>query len=38
MHGTEVERRYRDARNLRIGGGATKVLTDLAVKLLGCLR
>jgi acyl-CoA dehydrogenase len=35
MHGTEVERHYRDARNLPIGGGATEVLTDLAAKLLG---
>ena len=29
MHGTEVERHYRDARILPIGGGATEVLTDL---------
>ena len=35
MHGTEVERHYRDARLLPIGGGATEVLTDLAAKLLG---
>ena len=35
MHGTEVERHYRDARILPIGGGATEVLTDLAAKLLG---
>jgi acyl-CoA dehydrogenase len=35
MHGTEVERHYRDARILPIGGGATDVLTDLAAKLLG---
>ena len=34
-HGTEVERHYRDARILPIGGGATEVLTDLAAKLLG---
>ena len=34
MHGTEVERHYRDARILPIGGGATEVLTDLAAKLL----
>ena len=33
MHGTEVERHYRDARILPIGGGATEVLTDLAA---GC--
>lgn len=35
MIGTEVERHYRDARLLGIGGGATEVLTDLAAKLLG---
>ncbi len=35
MHGTEVERHYRDARVLPIGGGATEVLTDLAARLLG---
>jgi len=35
MHGTEVERHYRDARILPIGGGATDVLTDLAARLLG---
>ncbi|PUA81337.1 acyl-CoA dehydrogenase family protein [Nocardioides currus] len=35
MHGTEVERHYRDARILPIGGGATEVLTDLAATLLG---
>jgi acyl-CoA dehydrogenase len=35
MRGTEVERHYRDARLLPIGGGATEVLTDLAAKLLG---
>lgn len=35
MHGTEVERHYRDARILPIGGGASEVLTDLAAKLLG---
>jgi len=38
MHGTEVERHYRDARLLPIGGGATEVLTDLAAKLLGYTR
>ena len=32
---SEVERHYRDARVLGIGGGATEVLTDLAAKLLG---
>lgn len=35
MHGTEVERHYRDARILPIGGGATEVLADLSAKLLG---
>ena len=35
MHGTEVERHYRDARILGIGGGATEVLDDLTAKLLG---
>ena len=35
MHGVEVERHYRDARILPIGGGATEVLTDLAARLLG---
>jgi acyl-CoA dehydrogenase len=38
MHGTEVERHYRDARILPIGGGATEVMTDLAAKLLGLDR
>ncbi len=35
LHGTEVERHYRDARILGIGGGATEVLDDLNAKLLG---
>ena len=35
LHGTEVERHYRDARILPLGGGATEVMTDLAAKLLG---
>jgi acyl-CoA dehydrogenase len=35
MHGTEVERHYRDSRILGIGGGADEVLDDLAAKLLG---
>jgi acyl-CoA dehydrogenase len=35
MHGSEVERHYRDARILGIGGGATEVLNDLNAKLLG---
>jgi acyl-CoA dehydrogenase len=38
MHGTEVERHYRDTRILPIGGGATEVMTDLAAKLLGYAR
>ena len=38
MHGTEVERHYRDARILPIGGGSTEVMTDLAAKLLGLDR
>ena len=35
MHGTEVERHYRDARLLPIGGGATEVLTNLTARLMG---
>ena len=35
LHGSEVERHYRDARVLGIGGGATEVLTDLSARLLG---
>ncbi|MFL6241352.1 MAG: acyl-CoA dehydrogenase family protein [Actinomycetes bacterium] len=35
MQGTEVERHYRDARILAIGGGATEVMTDLAANRLG---
>lgn len=35
LHGTEVERHYRDSRILGIGGGATEVLTDLSARLLG---
>ncbi|GAA5106285.1 acyl-CoA dehydrogenase family protein [Alloalcanivorax gelatiniphagus] len=38
MHGTEVERHYRDARILPIGGGADEVLRDLTAKLLGYAR
>ena len=38
LHGIEVERHYRDARILPIGGGATEVMTDLAAKLLGLDR
>ncbi|HEY0638514.1 MAG TPA: acyl-CoA dehydrogenase family protein [Pseudonocardiaceae bacterium] len=33
MRESEVERHYRDARILGIGGGATEVLTDLVAKL-----
>jgi len=35
MRECEVERHYRDARILGIGGGATEVLTDLVAKLSG---
>lgn len=35
MRESEIERHYRDARILGIGGGATEVLTDLAARLLG---
>jgi acyl-CoA dehydrogenase len=35
LQGTEVERHYRDARILGIGGGATEVLNDLNARLLG---
>ena len=35
MHGTEVERHYRDARILPIGGGADEVLRDLTARLMG---
>ncbi len=35
LTGSEVERHYRDARILPIGGGATEVLTDLAARLMG---
>jgi len=35
LHGTEVERHYRDARLLPIGGGADEVLRDLTAKLYG---
>jgi acyl-CoA dehydrogenase len=34
MRDSEVERHYRDARILGIGGGATEVMTDLAAKML----
>lgn len=35
MRESEVERHYRDARILGIGGGATEVMTDLTARLLG---
>lgn len=35
MRESEVERHYRDARVLGIGGGATEVMSDLAARLLG---
>ena len=35
MRESEVERHYRDARILGIGGGATEVMTDLSARLLG---
>lgn len=35
MREAEVERQYRDARILAIGGGATEILTGLAAKRLG---
>ena len=35
MRESEVERHYRDARVLGIGGGATEVLTELAARRLG---
>lgn len=35
MRESEVERHYRDARVLGIGGGATEVMTDLVARLLG---
>jgi len=34
MRESEVERHYRDARVLGIGGGATEVMTDLAAQLM----
>ena len=35
LHGSEVERAYRDVRILGIGEGATEVLNDLTARLLG---
>ncbi len=35
MRESEVERHYRDARVLGIGGGSTEVMNDLAARLLG---
>lgn len=35
MTGTEVERHYRDARVLGIGGGTTEIMTELVARRLG---
>ena len=35
MHGVEVERHYRDARILGIGGGTTEILTEVVAGRLG---
>ena len=35
MRESEIDRHYRDARIIGIGGGATEVMKDLAAKLLG---
>lgn len=35
MRDSEIDRHYRDARLLGIGGGATEVMKDLSAKLLG---
>lgn len=35
MRDSEIDRHYRDARILGIGGGATEVMKDLSAKLLG---
>lgn len=35
MRGTEVERHYRDARILGIGGGATEIMTEMAAGRIG---
>ena len=35
MHGTEVERQYRDMRINGIGGGTVEILTELAARRLG---
>ena len=35
MRESEIDRHYRDARILGIGGGATEVMKDLSAKLLG---
>jgi acyl-CoA dehydrogenase len=34
MRETEVERHYRDARILAIGGGTTEIMTEIVGKLL----
>jgi len=38
MHGTEVERHYRDARILGIGGGTTEILDEVVASRLGLDR
>jgi acyl-CoA dehydrogenase len=35
LRDSEVERHYRDARILGIGGGATEVMNDLVAKAMG---
>jgi acyl-CoA dehydrogenase len=35
MREHEVERHYRDARLLSIGGGTTEIMNEIIVKLLG---
>ena len=35
MHGEEVERHYRDARILGIGGGATEIMNEVVASRLG---
>ena len=35
MHGVEVERHYRDARILGIGGGTTEIMNEVVAGRLG---
>jgi acyl-CoA dehydrogenase len=35
MHGVEVERHYRDARILGIGGGSTEIMNEVVAGRLG---